>query len=257
MKVMCAKWMQTGKSAMVMTFNKEPQVTDDGEATFRIYFEQGYAVKIETLKEKMMLRPTKCLLTVRGIFFMALAAVGLTSCDGEAKAHKPPMATAIKLSQKGVVAEFDFEVTEHWIYNFAIRFRWTPEEDQNERSRIRKIIGGYELDQSNNPLEPGILTPIELTIIKKDGNVESIAYKKTMTPILTSWGGDAYAPGSGAFTKNIGHCDLAPGTYRVLLKSLLAAEVYSTIPTYLTIGMDKYKSSFDPKKTDRSKTCTR
>ncbi|QEO97241.1 DUF5625 family protein [Xanthomonas oryzae] len=186
------------------------------------------------------------------LFALALASLELTSCAKELQLQKPPTATRINLSNEGVIAKFDLEVDEHWVYNFAIRFRY-QEGNQTERSRIRAIIGGYEVDKNNNPTDPGVPTPIRLTITKKQENLPS--YQKSITPILTSWGGDAYAKGSESFTKNIGHCDLTPGKYTVLLESLAHPKEYESVPTFFLIGMDKFKTSFNPKNIDRSKTC--
>ena len=181
------------------------------------------------------------------MLLMALAWVGSASCAEVSNVRKPPILTPVRLEREGVVAEFDFEVTKHWIYEFEIRFKY-PEKDQSERSRIRKIIGGHELDKNSDPIDPGVPTPVKLTIFREGAHSKALVYKKTITPTLTSWGGDN-------FTKNIGHCDLAPGKYRVLLESLSSHEEYASVPSFFLIGADTFKFSFDPRKIDRNKTC--
>jgi hypothetical protein len=183
------------------------------------------------------------------IFCLLLASVitsfGVTSCTEASRLQKPPLSTKINLSHEGVVAKFDFEVDEHWSYKFAIRFKY-PEGDQVERARIRAILGDDTVDKNNNPVDPGVLTPIKLTITKRQSDLP--VYQKSMTPILTGWGGDS-------FIKNIGHCDLVPGEYTVLLESFAHPKEYESIPTFFVIGMDKFKTLFNPKQIDRSKTC--
>ena len=151
------------------------------------------------------------------------------------------------LAGEGVIAIFDFEVTKHWVYYFQVSFKFS-EDNQIERSRIRKIIGGYELDKNKAPIEPGILTPLSLMVYKKNTGATTVVYKKSMTPFLTGWGGND-------FIKIIGYCDLAPGKYTISLQSHAQPKEYESIPTFFVIGMDKFKVSFDPKNIDRSKTC--
>lgn len=185
---------------------------------------------------------------------LALCALGHYSqtVANEAAIRVPPLADQIDLGRQGVATKFDVEIDRHLVYNFAIRFRY-PQGDLAERGRIRAIIGGPYLDRSGSPLEPGVPTPIRLTIFRQP-NKEPF-YQKAITPILTSWGGDSYAKGYDSFTKTIGHCDLPPGTYTIVVESLAQSEQYTSIPTFFLVGMDLFKISFDPKRVDRSKTC--
>lgn len=183
----------------------------------------------------------------RALLFSAIASLGLASCADKSRLETPPIVKSISLASEGVAAEFDFEVTKHWVYYFQISFKF-PEDNQIERSRVRKIIGGHDLDKNNNPIDPGIPTPLSLMIYKKNSNPAIVVYKKSITPFLTGWGGDD-------FTKLIGHCDLAPGKYTILLQSHAKPEEYKSVPTFFVIGMDKFKVSFDPKIINRSKTC--
>jgi hypothetical protein len=185
--------------------------------------------------------------TFQAMLLMALAWIESASCAETSSLRKPPILTPVSLERKGIVAEFDFEVAKHWIYEFEIRFKF-PEKDQNERSRIRKIIGGHELDKNNSPINPGVPTPVRLTIFKEEAHSKLPVYRKTITPTLSSWGADN-------FTKNIGHCDLVPGKYSALLESLTPHEEYASVPSFFLIGADTFKVSFDPKKIDRNKTC--
>lgn len=51
LKVMWAQSMQADDSEIWMTFENASQFSGDNEATFRVYFERGWAVKIEKMKE--------------------------------------------------------------------------------------------------------------------------------------------------------------------------------------------------------------
>ena len=183
---------------------------------------------------------------------MLFAVFGLTSCNlsNQPKLPKPPFKTPVNLSHKGVVADFDIRVPKHRIYHFRMRFEY-PGEDRAERERVRNIIGDAARDKDNNLTRPGILTPVKLTIYKKQAQGEQIVYQKTENPYLTSGGGS-----TGSFAKTIGHCDLKRGEYRFVLESLAQPQEYASIPTKFVITFPNiFKFSFNPKDIDRSKTC--
>jgi len=141
----------------------------------------------------------------------------------------PPFLVPIRLDQKGVVADFNFEITEYWHYVFYIRFNF-PEEDRNERARVKKIIGDREQSQD---FKPGVLTPVKLSIFKGEEQSWVLIHEKEMTPTLTSWGGDG-------FDKDLEGRKLAIGKYRIVLESFAQPIEYASIPTKFGIGMFKY-----------------
>ena len=136
---------------------------------------------------------------------------------------------------------------EHLIYEYLLRF-YFQENNQTDRNRVRKILGGHEIDKSGNAREPGTPTPIRLIITKIDQTPEVKIYSKEINPILTSWG-------SNSFSKNIGHCDLPPGKYRARLENLNQSNEFPSIPASFIIGMDKFKTTFNPNKSDKNKSC--
>ena len=179
--------------------------------------------------------------------FMPFALFVLASCNlsNQPKLPKPPFKVPVDLSRKGVVANFDIRVPKHRIYRFRIRFEY-PEEDQAQREHVRKLVGDYGRDKNNNLIEPGILTPVKLTIFKG----ESVIYQRIIKDPET------YAHGSGYFAKLIGRCDLTRGEYRFVLESLAQLQEYASIPTKFVITFPSpFKFSFNPKGIDRSKTC--
>ena len=105
--------------------------------------------------------------------FMLFALCMLTSCNfgNQPKLPKPPFKTPVNLSHKGVVADFDIRVPKHRIYLFRMRFEY-PEEDRAEREHVRRLVGDYGRDKDNNLIEPGILTPVKLTIFKEQNQGE-------------------------------------------------------------------------------------
>ena len=175
-------------------------------------------------------------------WFMLFAVFGLTACNlsNQPKLPKPPFKTPVNLSHKGVVADFDIRITSYDIYAFELRFEY-PEEDQDERERVRRLVGGLH--------EPTLVpTPVKLTIYKKQAQNEQLFYQKTIADSETS------GAGSNNFSKTIGDCDLKRGKYRFVLESLAQPQEYASIPTKFHIGTDP-KLVFIPINIDRSKTC--
>ena len=184
---------------------------------------------------------------------MLFALCMLTSCNfgNQPKLPKPPFETSIDLSRKGVVADFDIQMPKwHRIYHFKLRFEY-PEEDRAERERVQNIIGDASRDKNNNLTKPGILTPVKLTIYKKQAQGERIVYQKTENPYLTSGGGS-----TGSFAKTISHCDLKRGKYRFVLESLAQPQEYASIPTNFIVTFNGFlEARLIFINVDRSKTC--
>lgn len=148
-----------------------------------------------------------------------------------------PSSVQIKLSEKGVIADFNLKIKKHLPYWFTMEFGY-PENDQVERARLRKLLGDNARDKLGRPVDPGVNTPINLTIFElcKDGSEVEI-YSQDLDPILTSWGG-------GYFGKNIGWHVLTPGNYKVRLVNNRATQEFSSVPISLEIWTTP-KSNFD------------
>ena len=182
---------------------------------------------------------------------MLIALCVLASCNlsNQPKLPKPPFKMPVNLSHKGVVADFDIRVPKHRIYHFQLRFEY-PEGDQAERERVRKLVGDYGRDKDNNLIEPGILTPVKLTIFKKQKEGELMIYQKIIKDPET------YSASSNDFGKKLSHCDLKRGEYRFVLESLAQRQEYASIPTKFRITFPNiFKFSYNLKDIDRSKTC--
>ena len=183
------------------------------------------------------------------LLFALLALFALASCSDKPKLPKPPFETPINLSREGVVADFNLRVPQHRIYHFDIRFEY-PQEDQAQRERVRKLVGEYGRDKDNNLIEPGILTPVKLTIFKKQNQDELMIYQKVIKEPET------YAGGSGSFSKRIGRCDLKRGKYRFVLESLAQPQEYASILTNFIVtfnGILEARLVFI--NVDKSKSC--
>ena len=226
-------------------------LNQDGRHIARIPFnlKRGASAGLRHWRHNSMLRSGNRV-SAYSAWFMLFAVFGLTSCNlsNQPKLPKPPFKTPISsLSGKGVVADFNIRITSYDIYEFKLRFEY-PEGDQAERERVRKLVGDYGRDKDNNLIEPGILTPVKLTIFKKQKQGELMIYQKIIKDPET------YSASSNDFGKKLGHCDLKRGKYRFVLESLAQPQEYASIPTKFHIGTEP-KLVFIPINIDRSKTC--
>jgi hypothetical protein len=151
-----------------------------------------------------------------------------SGCAERERVERLPAEVSIQLNKPGIVADFKFKVRKERSYNYYVRFKF-PENDQAERARVKRIVGGNERDYAGVPLDPGIPTPFKLTIKKLEKQGQLVVYQKTITPLLTSWGGDF-------FGKLLGYCYLYPGTYHAKLELLTSAPEYASIPKVLIVN---------------------
>ncbi len=174
------------------------------------------------------------------IVFLAAAGVNAYAMSAIFTRSPEPSSQPIKLSDTGVVADFKFNVRKHYVYAYSMSFHY-PKNDQSERTRVQKILGGHEIDKNGKPIEPGVSTPINLTIFKicKNGKEVEI-YSKDFDPILTSWG-------DTSFEKNLDSHVMVPGIYRARITNRRASTELLGIPITFEMGMPA-KINFDPAK---------
>ena len=170
---------------------------------------------------------------------IAFSMCTLIACAQFPNDLRLPAVVPISLKESGDVFTKTIDVVDHNNYYFSLRFSYN-QDDQVDRARVRGLLGGHEIDKQRKPLEPGVSTPVLLTVYAMDAGQEVEVFKKEIDPILTSWGGDN-------FKKTIGFTELKPGRYLVQLKSLRACPEFNQIPVALSIGYDKFKIIFVPK----------
>jgi hypothetical protein len=187
-----------------------------------------------------MLNSKNRIMVFLSLIFGLLLVVGVYVYANYFNKSPDPNSVKISLSKAGVVADFKFEVRKNFPYWYSLKFGF-PENDQTERARVRKLLGGHTVNKEGKPTEPGIPTPIQLTILAlcKDGK-EIVIYSQDADPILASWS-------DSDFGKNIGSHVLAPGTYRARIVNKRSSPELSSIPIAFEIGMPA-NISFNPSK---------
>ena len=166
----------------------------------------------------------------------------LSACEAsdEGSLPIPPISLPFDVQKAGRKVDAVMHVKNCHHYGFTLRFGF-KENDQSDRARVKRLVGGYETDASGMAIEPGILTPVRLKVSEITATGERLVFEKEGAPILTSWG-------ANNFGKRIGETLLQPGIYRISLETLLDTPEYAGIPVQLTIGSD-------PKATPNKRNC--
>lgn len=165
----------------------------------------------------------------RQMFVLLTALPFLLACKVENDISMPPTNLPFEVQKAGNKVEILMKITKCDVYGFSLRFGY-KENDKLDRERVRRLVGGYEIDKmTGQAREPGIPTPVRLRIIEISKVGERLVFEKEVAPILTSWG-------ANSFGKQIGRTLLQPGVYRISLEALTDAPEYSDIPVRLAIG---------------------
>ncbi len=163
---------------------------------------------------------------------------GLSGCASDNQIPKPPLVVPFNLDQPSTLENF-FHIVEHDQYSFKLQFSFR-ENDKLDRARVKELVGGNSVDQSGNPLEPGVPTPVTIEIQGLE-SANKCLYTKTIDPILTSWGGDS-------FDKVIVNIALKPGSYKIKLKHLRNSPEFQNTKIALMIISNTAKVNFIPDK---------
>lgn len=170
---------------------------------------------------------------LRRRWLMLFAALPLLSACKESEEGglpTPPISLPFEVQKAGNKVDTVVQIKKCHHYGFTLRFGF-KENDQLDRARVKKLVGGYETDTAGVVIEPGIPTPVRLKISEISTAGERLVFEKEGAPTLTSWGADS-------FGKRIGETLLQPGIYRISLEALLSAPEYTGIPIHLAIGSD-------------------
>lgn len=148
-------------------------------------------------------------------------------CANGAQPPKPPIKLPFEVQMAGSKVETEMRIVERKQYSFALQFSYR-EGDQEDRTRVRKLVGSYEKDRNGNLIDAGIPTPLRFKINIIDAAGERPMLEQEIQVLeLTSWGGDS-------FGKIFAFVTLDPGHYRVSVESLKdAPEIVGTTITFM------------------------
>jgi hypothetical protein len=148
---------------------------------------------------------------------------------------KPSLDVPVSVDVDGLYTTQVFRIDEHNIYRFSMRFKFTS---VNQKTRIESAL-------DMNPLVNSI------TVAKRNADGAWDEYYETIAKSRQiSWGSD--------FIKTrIGHCDLTVGVYRIIFKGSPLPSGIDATGTFLAIEENSFKTLFNAKDLDRSKSCPR
>lgn len=169
------------------------------------------------------------LITKTKRLFIAMLAFfpWVTACANDARPPQPPLSFPFAVQQAGSRVETEMRIVERKQYSFRLQFSY-KEGNQEDRERVRKLVGSYEKDRNGNLIDPGIPTPLKFKIYIIDASGERLMLERDIPVLgLTSWGGDSFGK---IFAFEI----LNPGHYRVIVESLKdAPELAGTAITFV------------------------
>jgi hypothetical protein len=174
--------------------------------------------------------------------------MSVSSCSDDRYLPTPPLSVPMRLDQAGAVTEFEFVIREHAGYYMGIEIDF-PADDHLARNRLRRLVGDNAENKYGERVNPGIPTPVTLTIHKIDNSTEIMAYKRSVFPLLTS-------ADSNTFEKRIGRCDFLPGRYRAKIETLNSVPQFTEFQVNFAIFFaSNFKNRFNPKFAKKENAC--
>jgi len=146
----------------------------------------------------------------------------------------PHITLPFSLAKKGHVLTTDFKAGEKpYTYSFYISFNLRSC-DPEQLHRVAILLGLIDpntgqvftqLDDRSIPI------PLKLTVIRLDGEKETVVYNKEVSKTSSGGGTNSYLP------RGIDSIKLEPALYRVRLETLAAVPELADIPVNFEIGL--------------------
>lgn len=176
----------------------------------------------------MRLLKAKLLLLAVLIIFPWLAAA---ACAKDTQPARPPLNLPFALQQAGNKVETEFQVKDHRIYIFILRFGFNKS-DKADRARVRKLVGGHMIDKYGKLIEPGIpiVLRIGVNVIGATGGRQF--FEKEFSDLKLTSSGDDF------FSKEIVSLALLPGHYQISVESLMDVPELHGTNIFFVIGSD-------------------
>jgi hypothetical protein len=139
---------------------------------------------------------------------------------------KPPIKLPFEVQKAGSRAETEMRIVERRNYIFYLQFSY-KKGDQEDRARVRKLLGDNHKDGIGRWVDTGIPTPLKFKISIIDVTGERQMFDLDIPPMgIISWGADS-------FGKLFFSMTLKPGLYRVSVESMQdAPEIVGTTVTF-------------------------
>lgn len=158
--------------------------------------------------------------------------------SGYAEPVELPVVVPIAVNEAGKTIDMTLRLVEERSYRFFLRFHFMDEED---RKKVKQLLGGYARDKNGNYVPPGVVIPLEFEIVSAEPPY-AVVYPKQELQLSGIWSiGFSQRFGStGDFSRLISYVRLRPGVYQIRAKTL------SEIPDLKGIPVT-FEVSFNPK----------
>ncbi|MBL4775803.1 MAG: hypothetical protein JKY87_07100, partial [Mariprofundus sp.] len=87
----------------------------------------------------------------------------------------PPSNFPFEVHKKGEILEFEYQITSHNYYSFNLWFMF-KEGDQQDRYRVKKLVGGLMKKNGEWVTEPGVPISLRFTITIIDDSGERLLF---------------------------------------------------------------------------------
>lgn len=163
----------------------------------------------------------------------------LSACKASEDMPKPPLSLPFEIQRAGNKIETKLRVVEHRHYLFNLRLMY-KESDQEDRARVRKLAGAYQMDKNGKLIEPGV--PIQLRF--KINAIETAEERPMLEKdILQPEEIRTISHGADSFNKRFATVILKPGHYKISVESLRDMPELAGTSVLFEIGRDPKSGS--------------
>lgn len=136
----------------------------------------------------------------------------LTAC--EAAGPTPPIELPFAVHKAGATVSTEMTVKEAHRYWFELIFLHNKADDEAERERLEKVIGGWGRDKEGKRIKPGMQIPLKISINVIEQSREHTVFEKEM------FLGDLWAGGYHGYCREIGYIEIPAGRCRITVQSM-------------------------------------
>lgn len=167
--------------------------------------------------------------------FMLAFLPWLTACADSTQLPKPPLSLPFTIQKAGNKVETGLRLDEERYYSFSLRLYYR-ENDEEDRKRVRKLVGDATLGVNGKFIEPGIPIPLRLKINLVDlATGERTIVEKKISEL------ELWEHGNGYFSKLVYAAKLKPGGYRISVESVKDMPELEGIPVTFEIAFGHFK----------------
>jgi hypothetical protein len=145
---------------------------------------------------------------------------------------RPPIELPFAVHKAGTIVSTELRIPEKgpFVYQFMLKFMH-KDSDKADRARVQQLLGSSRHTSYGIFVEPGVQTPLKITLSVIDSSGEHIFLEKEFSTVGISASGENY------FKRQIDLSELkrSPGLYRVTVQSLKDIPELADTKVFFTI----------------------